>query len=194
MHDRRIYHQAAIFRLRQGDALERSVPVAGIRAAQSSQGNMRERLRHSIGTPYVVGETNQHTGQCLIDSAATNNQMFYLLQFLPLFRHLQGIIYLHRHHRRKIHWLRHHGQRVSAGLHHNQSQAPGLSPHHHHLTSDIIKRHTQQRCITLFQSQELTGDTCRSLHTSFLHVHRLWLTRRTTGMNQHHRAIAMPLG
>ena len=32
------------------------------------------------------------------------------------------------------------------------------TPHHHHLTCNIIERHTEQGAITRFQSQEITSD------------------------------------
>ena len=159
VHGRRINHQAALIRLRQTDALKRCVPVAGLSTVQSSQCNMRQRLRHPVRAPYVVGETCQFPGQRIINSTTTDNQVSHGHQPLPLLRHLQRVIHLHRHHRRKIHGFRHRTQRMATGRNREEPQPPGLRPHHHHLTGDIVERHTQQCRIPLFQSQEPTRDT-----------------------------------
>ena len=177
VHGRRINHQAALIRLRQTDALERCVPVAGLSTVQSSQCDMRQRLRHPIRAPYVVGETNQCLGQRLIHSTATDNQVSHGHQPLPFLGHLQRVIDLHRHHRRKIYRFRHRTHRMTTGLHREEPHSANQGPHHHHLTGNIVERHTQQGRVALFQSQKPTRDTSRSLHTPFLHIHRLRLTR-----------------
>ena len=60
---------------------------------------MRERLRHTVGAPHVVGEGFQSCGKAIVNGATSDDEMTDLFQTFTLLRHLQRVIHLHRHHR-----------------------------------------------------------------------------------------------
>ena len=128
--------------------------------------------------------------------------MAYVSKSLPLIRDLQGIIHLHRNHGGKsdfpiyifsiyifqIYIL----QRMTTRRNRNKMEMALDTAHHHHLTCDIIKRHTEQSAITRLQSQEITSNAGGVEHSLLLHHHRLGLSRGATGMHQYPVAIVIP--
>ena len=121
---------------------------------------------------------------------------------LPFLGNLQGVIHLHRNHGGKsdfpiyifsiyifqIYIL----QWMTTRRNRNKMEMALYTAHHHHLTCDIIKRHTEQSTVTRLQSQEITGNAGRVEHPLLLHHHRLGLSRGATGMHQHPVAIVIP--
>ena len=116
---------------------------------------------------------------------------------LPLLRNLQGVIHLHRNHGGKsdfpiyifqIYIL----QRMTTRRNRNKMEMALNTAHHHHLTCDIIKRHTEQSAITRLQSQEITSNAGGVEHSLLLHHHRLGFSRGATGMHQYPVAIVIP--
>ena len=128
--------------------------------------------------------------------------MAYVSKSLTLLRNLQGVIHLHRNHGSKsnlpvyifsicifqIDIL----QRVTTRRNRNKMEMALDTAHHHHLTCDIIKRHTEQSAVTRLQAQEIASNAGGVQHSLLLYHHRLGLSRGATGMHQHPVAIVIP--
>ena len=155
---------------------------------------MRERFGHSIGTPdgNISGKSLQFLFESLIYGPATDNKMTDAAESSPLFRNLQGVINLHRDHRSEGNLFIYIFQRMTTWANRNKMEMALYTPHHHHLTCNIIERHAEQGTITRFQSQEITSDAGRVEHSLLLYHHRFGLSRGTTGMNKHPVATVIP--
>ena len=155
---------------------------------------MRERFGHSVGTPdgNIAGKSLQFLFESLIYGSATDNKMPDAAETSPLFRNLQGIINLHRDHRSEGNLFIYIFQRMPTWANRNKMEMALYTPHHHHLTCNIIERHAEQGTVSRLQSQEITGDAGRVEHSLLLYHHRLGLSRGATGMHQHPVATVIP--
>ena len=83
---------------RNADTRQRRIPLRTIGAIQTAQGDMGERLGHTITTPCVTREVLQRLGELLIDGTTANEQMAHFPQPFAFLRHLQRVPYLHGNH------------------------------------------------------------------------------------------------
>ena len=188
MHSGGMNHQTFLLIQRHLHPVEGGVPFTALHTVQSAQGYVRQGLCHAIGTPYIVGHIFQGISQLVADSPTSYDEVTNLSQSLRCLLH--EVPHLHRYHRGKINGT--FPLRTPFRLCADQSQSAGQGSHHHHFSCDIVERHTEQSCVALLQSQKIAGDTCRSLHASFLHLHRFRLARRTAGMHPDGITVILP--
>ena len=104
-------------------------------------------------------EIPQLSGEGLIDSTTTDDEMTDLAKTLTLFRHLKGVINLKGHHRREVYRITQCGKRVAGRLDSDKVQLALQGPHYHHLACNIVERHTEQGGVAPTETEEVIGTT-----------------------------------
>ena len=83
--------------------------------------------------------------------------------------------------------------RVAARLNAHELQTASDGAHHHHFTSNVVERHTEQSRVATLQAQEVTGDACARFHATLLHHHRFRCACGATGVYQYTCFRVVPL-
>ena len=192
---------------RNGDGRERSVPIRGIGAGETTESDMREGLSHAVGAPDGVGEGFEFCSQGIVDGAAADDEMFNLHESLTLLGNLQGVVDLQRDHcgegegRLVI-----EGNTLGTGTHcairdstlvpvpivsqrmarrfdADQSQSSFKGADDHHLAGDEVERHAEEGGIAGAKAEEVVGATGGGEHAGFLDQHGLRVAGRAAGLH-----------
>ncbi len=192
---------------RDGDGGERGVPIRGIGAGETAEGDMREGLGHAVGAPDGIGEGFEFCSQGIVDGAAADDQMLYLHESLTLLGNLQGVIDLQRDHCSEGEGrLVIEGNTLGTGTHcairdstlvpvpivsqrmarrfdADQSQSSFEGADDHHLAGDEVEGHAEESGIAGAKAEKVVGATGRGEHAGFLDQHGLRVAGRAAGLH-----------